>query len=483
MIWRCVLAALLLCSSSTLSAAEDARPCRITGYSYEILCGELLVPADPQQPQLGTIKVAWRKIAARARYPRPDPLIWIPDGIGSDASEYAPGLSATLTRVLNTRDLIWLDTRGSGASSPLQCAPPGPASISKRLERFSDARTLAACQQAILAAGGLAAYTPQRMAADHEQLRQRLGLKQVNVLAEGTGVEVAKAWVRIQPHAINKMVWESPLPADDPLAFQASYSADALAQLLVSCEQNLRCNAAYPNLNSRLEQILRQLPVSLTLPHPQTGHLDNFILDERMLASLLTSILRSTSLSSALPAALEQAANGHWLALLGLSSSLWSRDDTRFNHGLWLARQCQWLTQRQGAPSSVWGQWFHQHKVSSLQAYCADLPFLTTSNGATVDLDGIPTLVLAARYTDATLADRVMRHVIKVPGVAQHVLSHGCARDVIYRFMAADGMPEKASLEAECLLRIKAPAPGQVSAPLQVLPAAKEVRPCVMPVC
>lgn len=462
------LRALVIILACMLPMAADAqsstgKPCRIGGYPHEIICGEISMPVNAGKPALGSMNIAWRKIEARARYPLSDPLVWIPDGLGVDATDRAPVIINALMRLHNTRDLIWLDIRGSGTSSPLQCAPPGFSGIREKIDRLSDSNVLVSCQQEINSRGGLETFGFEAIAADYEAMRKVLGLKQVNVLAEGVGAAVALAWSRINPGAIRKQIFDSPPPLGVELAHErAARHRDSLMASFDACIKDFVCRAINPSPLTTFHQIKHRLPETITVHHPQTGRAEKLTMNDALFAQMLSGVLRSPVRAAALPSVLSAAAGGNWQPFIGLSSLGWAKPDSRFSTGLWLASQCQEFALSPVNHADSIASWFfamHQQRLSLICParlparirHAASVPTLVFSGGVdplgSTTFPSVPTAVL-----------------IKAPGAGHGVLTHGCAKDVAYRFFnSRHDSPLAPQLDASCLENIPYPASGAVN--------------------
>lgn len=454
-------------ASQAPAAWLKADSCRILGYPYAIPCGEIRVPLVHGQPGLGMRTLRWYRVPARARYPLPDPLIWIADGPGVNMQDRAAAIINTLKRIGNRRDILWLTPRGMPAKGEEACLLPNGPDFTIYLAPPRDSER---CKAAWTEWGGVANLSAKARAADLVQLRQTLGLRQVNILAEGAGARVALAWMEREPEALRSMVWDSPPPLAAPRSpTLAKRSAHALAMAFAACAEEVRCATAYPAPASDLSQIRKLLPLTIALAHPQTGIKTSVYLTDDMLANLLARLLRSPARAAALPAALNAAMHGDWQPLFGLAALSWPRSQDTFGWALWLAEACLDESRLANAPKEPVAAWFFAAQQRYLAAACGEIAPLTSTPRHEIDFP-VPTLVLTgqANPLGATPPSGVL--AVEVPGAGHGVLAHDCAQDVVFRFLHAGRPLELAALDVDCLRQVAYPVPFVARAQQKPLP-------------
>ena len=100
-------------AASTLGRMPAAEPRRRPAQ-----CGELEVPEDRAKPDGRKIRIFAAVLPANTLSPKADPLSILAGGPGQAASTLAP-FAARLNEVRRTRDVVLIDQRGTGRSSPL----------------------------------------------------------------------------------------------------------------------------------------------------------------------------------------------------------------------------------------------------------------------------------------------------------------------------------------------------------------------------
>jgi pimeloyl-ACP methyl ester carboxylesterase len=155
---------------------------------------------------------------------------------------------------LQKREFVYFDQRGAGYSEPvLRC----------HAERWD------ACRERLAAAGvDLAAYNTSENADDVNDLRLVLGYDQINLQGGSYGTRLALEVMRRHPAIVRAAVLDGVVPPQTYWSTEmVRRYADALQVLFDHCQADLRCNAAYPDLESVFyRQVARLNARSLEVP-------------------------------------------------------------------------------------------------------------------------------------------------------------------------------------------------------------------------
>lgn len=279
-------------------------------------CGWLHVRESRDKADSRMLKL-WVAIA-RAETPDPGdaPLLYLHGGPGYATVDYFfPYFpqSQTWPALRGTRDLVFLDQRGTGRSQPAFC----PA-LKRDLEALNqqapaprDAmqRTVAAyatCRPKMLAQGfDFGAYNSTATVEDAEDLRRALGLRQWNLYGISYGTRVGLEYLRRHPHSVRAAILDSPYPPDSPHgAEQITSTALAFQALQRSCDRDPACHARFPDMLGRLQAARNRMDAA-PLAQADGGR----ITGGRLLSSLWTMLVQS-SVVRWVPLAIEHAANG-----------------------------------------------------------------------------------------------------------------------------------------------------------------------------
>jgi pimeloyl-ACP methyl ester carboxylesterase len=225
-------------------------------YPRSVQCGEIAVPLDYRHPRGAKIRVAFDRLRAKDRAHRLGSLIINPGGPGGAGSEVvaveakAPGLWHPQLR--RRFDLIGMDPRGVGRSTPVRCSPkvfnrqvsmfPQSAAEFGRLARYS--RDLGrSCRKRT---GALLGHVDTRsVVRDMEALRRALGEGRLNFLGLSYGAEIGALYAERYPRRIRAMALDGVL--DHSVSAAAVVDAntagyeDSLGRFAAWCAQTTEC--------------------------------------------------------------------------------------------------------------------------------------------------------------------------------------------------------------------------------------------------
>jgi pimeloyl-ACP methyl ester carboxylesterase len=270
-----LLAALAACNGSapggetptTVAPKLAPAPCdrTLTPPGREVTCGDVRVPVRAGAAHELTVRVAIIHAAA----PAADPVLLIAGGAGASAVAYALYYAGwvpdpPVARLLEHRDVIAVDLRGTGASQPALLCPdvavrPLPEGAADS-DDFPGA-AVRACRERLVAEGvALDAFGSAAAAEDLELVRRALGVARWNVLGIGHGGRVALELVRRHAATVRSLIIDgAPPPAADPIGEQGPALAAALGAVFAACEHEPACDAAYPRLREGLDQVFATL--------------------------------------------------------------------------------------------------------------------------------------------------------------------------------------------------------------------------------
>ncbi len=267
----------------------------------DVECGYLIVPENRSLPDSPTIELAVAIIYSPN--PSPEPIIYLEGGPGGSALS---AVDSWLTSILReNHDLILLDQRGTGYSSPTLDCPE----INEDYES-EDAAT-EACRDRLLADGvDLTAYNSAENAADVNDLRLALGYEQVILYGISYGTRLALTVMRDFPEGLHSVVIDGVYPPNvNSRETEVLDGYRALTVLFDTCAADADCGSAFPNLEDDFYATIEDLNANPTVvTDPESG--EEFDLTGDDLLSAVTQALYDSTLIPALPAALDAAAQG-----------------------------------------------------------------------------------------------------------------------------------------------------------------------------
>lgn len=475
----CVPVALGLQLLLAQAAAHGLSPCRLKGVEHEAHCGQVQRLLDPTNERGPRIELHFAVLPALARNKTPDPLFFLAGGPGQSAIELAGPVSRMLARFGNRRDIVLVDQRGTGRSAALDCdedAPWLPLRESADPER--QVQRARACLRKLqdLPHGDLRQYTSAIAAADLEAVRLALGAPRINLVGASYGTRVALEYMRQFPSAVRRAVLDGVAPPDMVLPEASAVDAQAAFDaLLRACEVDGACQTRHPHLRTSWQSVLASLPREVTVPHPMSGHSETFALTRDMLLGMVRAALYAPALAAALPAALDEAAQGRFAPLVGLSSAIGpARGSAALAQGMHFSVICAEDMPHQPQAFAEAAD-FGTGLAPLYRRVCEGWPRGAVPQGFhTVPPARVATLLLSGGIDPATPprhAQRVAqalgaraRHEV-VPNAGHGLLNLGCLRDVVFRFIDARTDAEALQVDASCARDIPRPPvfqpPGQ----------------------
>ncbi len=249
--------------------------------SRHVDCGYVTVPEDRSRPGGRTIRVEAAVVRASSAHPAADPIVFVDGGPSFGAiSPFALGGYFASWPFAHDRDIILVDTRGTGLSKPRLGCPEldvaqvkavyaGPTIDSRAAEIYPPAIT--ACWKRLVGEGiDPAAYTTAESAADLEALRRALGVPQWNVLAISADGMLGATYVRLFPDHVRSVVFDSGVPPQT--IWGPDYdrgTALELQQVFRGCRAVPACRAKYPHVHRRLMRQVHRLakhPALISIP-------------------------------------------------------------------------------------------------------------------------------------------------------------------------------------------------------------------------
>jgi pimeloyl-ACP methyl ester carboxylesterase len=204
----------LILLAAALAAQVALTPCKLEGVPGEAKCGTHQVWEDREAKQGRRLDLSIIVLAALEPNRKPDPFFMLQGGPGDAPSFNARFYSRVFHDVRRTRDLVLVDLRGTGKSSPLTCpelAKPGSDGV-------FDADLLSlpavrACRARLEKNANLRMYTTEIAVDDLEDVRQALGYGPINLYGTSYGSRVAQVYMRRHPKSLRAVTMKGIVPA------------------------------------------------------------------------------------------------------------------------------------------------------------------------------------------------------------------------------------------------------------------------------
>ncbi|MDQ1922161.1 alpha/beta fold hydrolase [Massilia pseudoviolaceinigra] len=298
------------CLASAPGAPLNGRTCHLPGSEEGLRCRTLAVPLDYRQPTGPTLTLHITVAPAFRESGRPDPLFVLAGGPGQAGSDVLPALNAMFRRTRATRDIVFIDQRGTGLSGKLDCDDDAlPENLSDEEQIAAVRACLAAIRQP------LSAYTTEHAARDIEQVRLALGYQQINVWGASYGTRLGQAYARAFPHAVRSLVLDGVAAPDQIIPAGGRDGQAALDALFRQCAADAGCNKAYPALRAEFDGLLAKVsagPVPLNLSNPRTAEPLQMNMTRERFLNTVHNVLYSALDGRRLPFLIHSAHLGRW---------------------------------------------------------------------------------------------------------------------------------------------------------------------------
>jgi pimeloyl-ACP methyl ester carboxylesterase len=286
--------------------------CPAEARSLHARCGYVLVPLDRSSPGSPRIRIWFERYPRRDRArPATSTVVSIEGGPGYPTSADRASRVALWRPVARRRDLLLVDLRGTGRSTPLSCPAFARTSVPYAHRAGVCARQIGARRDDYVTAAAV---------TDLRDVIAALGSTRVDLYGDSYGSYAAQAFALRYPALLRSLVLDGtyPLPGTDPLWGDL---LDAVrGGLVLSCRRSPTCPVGDPvALLGRVARQVRRHPLRGRAPNGD-GVPTAVLLDETMLASVAAYGYASYGVWRELPAALLGAGRGDAAPLLRLAA-------------------------------------------------------------------------------------------------------------------------------------------------------------------
>ncbi len=430
------------------------------------LCGKYDVWED-REAKKGrriSLKVVFIPALTKAK---PDPVFLLAGGPGQAATEIPWMQMPWVKKLRHYRDIVLVDQRGTGASNPLDFIKPGEKIPFKELFKPSD-RDPEVEEIIKNYDADLTKYTTDIAMDDLNEVRDALGYDRINIYGGSYGTRAALVYLRRHEDTVRSLVIDGVAPMEMKLVDAFAEDGErAMGLLLSHCENDERCQKAFPNLRQKLNELivnLKEKPAQVQLNHPRTGETVNVTVHAETLQMTIFGALYDTLRSALIPLAVERAHEGDF-SVFGALLEYASGGAEQISHGMQKAVLCNEDLahidegeEDTGSDQRVFSR--HQF-VSSFQQYCDCFQGMAkTSSYFDSVTSEVPALVLSGELDPVTpprwgeIASKNLtnsRHVV-VPEMGHGVAVNGCVSNMIVEHIE-NASP--AGIETECVKGIE----------------------------
>ncbi len=453
-------------------------------------CGYVTVPEQHARPNGRTIQLAAVRIRSTSATPAPDPLFVEQGGPGDSTIgvivDWAVPTLPELQAVLKTRDLVFVEERGTRFSKPFLACPEYDAkniAIAKGQLEYTDSTWFKTCQARFKKQGiNLSAFNTRENAADVYSAAETLGYPVFNYYGVSYGTLLGQyVLAQADKHKakLRSVILDGVVRPDIDFNLASGHTISfALRNVFHACAQDWRCAQAYPDLEQKFLTTfakLNQQPVPLTLITPISKQPVETKLDGNGFATaLMTPLLRpysgNTARGTSIPKYIDAASRGDfaWVPDM-LSADLESSDGSA--KGMYASVLCARSKSVTATPDQVLPPPYPQlvplglREGESMAKVCAIIETELQPPFVYENVD-VPTLVLNGSYDpvtpqpygEAVASNLKNAYVYTFPG-----LGHGsffppagmpataCSIEIATEFLADPGKAPNSS----CLTQVK----------------------------
>jgi pimeloyl-ACP methyl ester carboxylesterase len=313
---RLILAAFIAGLSPALALAETPAPaiewrdCPWTqAAGAEARCGHLVVPqsrsAQAHQTPDGSRVRVFFAIYKRTgtELPLPDPIVVVPGGPGALFNPPVAYVMDGLAALRRQREVIIIDQRGVGRSTPRLVCTNEPAEDGAAPPRRMGS---ADCLQRLKAKGiDITAFSTEETARDLADLRRALRLEAWNPMGASYGSRVVLRLAQVDPAGSRATVIMAALPLAPSLARPENVIVrrTLLTRLFQDCAAEPACAAAYGELAAKFAEIqalLKPGPARRTPPDSK-DELDHLATVENRTGGISAALIRRLDSGEELP--------------------------------------------------------------------------------------------------------------------------------------------------------------------------------------
>jgi pimeloyl-ACP methyl ester carboxylesterase len=298
-------------------------PCEVPGTEpdskIKVLCGVHEVFEDRVSRTGRRIGLKIVVFPATGPTKNPDPFFYVPGGPGSSATEDAPYVAQEAARIRETRDLVFLDQRGTGGSNPLNCPFFNPADLQSYLGHWNPPDEVRECRKRLEQSANLKLYVTSIAIDDLDEVRAALGYRQINLFGASYGTRFAVTYIKRYGKNVRSAILHGVSPPYQymPGAFP-QHTQRALDGVLSECLADAKCAGAFPNIRTETAAVLKKLkqePVEAEVKMTPDQKPTKVRLSRDLAGEAVRYMLYQSGSASRVPLVLHLAAQGNFAPL------------------------------------------------------------------------------------------------------------------------------------------------------------------------
>jgi pimeloyl-ACP methyl ester carboxylesterase len=288
------------------------QPCNVSALPEEARCGAYEVYEDRAAQSGRKIPLNIIVVPALSATPAPDPLFWLEGGPGGAATNVAYAARTFLSGVRKTRDLVFVDQRGTGKSNPLQCdVGDSPDDLQKFFGGTPLRESLRICRENLEQIANLKLYTTPIAMDDLDEVRDALGYNKINIGGVSYASIASQVYLRQHgDHVRTVFLGGVGTPGmKQPLQFARS-SQHALDLLFADCAADRTCHDNFPKLHEEFDALVARFndgPLRVDVIRPSDKQKQSVLLSRNGFTNRVRLMLYNTAGARYFPAVIHKA--------------------------------------------------------------------------------------------------------------------------------------------------------------------------------
>lgn len=471
MVRAMIMGALCLCLLTGIAVAQTVapklqlEPCRLPGWSEDVRCGRYEVYEDRKAKAGRKISLKIVVLPAQGDKPAADPVFYFTGGPGGSSTETITRAGKSyLAGLRQSRDLVFVDQRGTGGSNPLGCnLYPDKNDMAAYFSEVLSVEKMRACRAELEKVADLKLYSTSTAMDDLDEVRTALGYDQINLYGGSYGSTAALAYLRQYPQHVRTTTILGVAPPDMKLPMPVIKGMqNAVERVFADCAADEKCHAAFPNLKSDLDTALQQLekaPAKVATANPFTRQPQQVTISRPVFLEMLRTTLYQPQTSRWVPLFVHQAAAGEFSVFATVAFQTFRSIEDGILRGMHFSVVCgedlPFVTDADIAREKA-GSFYGEGRVQVYRKVCefwprADVP----ASFATPVKSDKPVLLLSGEADPVAppwLATEAAKHLpngrhLMIPHTG-HFFSFPCVDKLVAEFVATGSAK---NLDASCI--------------------------------
>jgi pimeloyl-ACP methyl ester carboxylesterase len=227
---------------------RDLHRCKEGPGPRSLRCGAISVPFERQDESVGNTRVGFTVLPrVQRRRPSLGAIVAVEGGPGYASSWTVRSYVRLFGSLLQRRELVMVDMRGTGRSRPLDCRD-------LQSGRAPDWIGLPVCAERLGAR--FSSYRTSAAADDIDDVRRALGLGRITLYGDSYGTFLAQSYAFRHPETLDALVLDSAYPTRGESAWYPSLIETGVRGISISCRRSPECSG---NAKERLRRLVHFL--------------------------------------------------------------------------------------------------------------------------------------------------------------------------------------------------------------------------------